>query len=246
MTDLIVVSESIEPALCGLYRDLIQFFLDATHFLTRNPVKNLIHFVIPWRRQKDRHLEGDFSALYARIQEHTDLIDTVANEALHKVTHKLISRTVTQILSALPKIEPRSIMTISASKVHRIIPYVQNRQFFGRDDELSRLEQALVRGKHKQLSIVSVLGEGGVGKSQLALQFAYSHFHDFNAIFWVASETHVKLAQSFEKIAVEVGLVQPSGNQGLLHDSRDLVKKWLRTTGEPHELHEVGRLLTAK
>jgi hypothetical protein len=232
VADLFVVSQRIETAVCGLYRDLIQFFLEATYFLSRNPGNNLARFILPWRRRKNRHLKGEFSALFASIQEHTDWIDTEANYALHLFTQQIFSRNHNEILSAISKLGSPPAMSTSATTFYRIIPHVKNPNFFGRADELDLLESILVSDKHVRLSMVSVLGEGGVGKSQLALHFAYHHLSNFRAIFWIPSETEVKLAQGFENIAVEIGLIQSSGNQASLHDSREAVKKWFRTTSK--------------
>lgn len=122
-------------------------------------------------------------------------------------------------------------MASPASGSHRMIPYIANSSFFGRKDELQSLDNVLVSYRKSRLSIVSVVGEGGVGKSQLALQFAYSHFSEFSTIFWIPASTIFKMERAYEEFAVEVGLIEKSGDQGSLSIVRETVKKWLRTTG---------------
>ncbi|KAI1873593.1 hypothetical protein JX265_005215 [Neoarthrinium moseri] len=111
----------------------------------------------------------------------------------------------------------------------RRIPFAPNTMFFGRQDELSQLERSLVTPSGTTLPLMSIIGEGGVGKSQLALRFIYDHLEDFSAVFWVQAETAIKLAQDFEEVAKEVGVTD--GNMpislGLLQEP---MKKWFRNT----------------
>ncbi|GAB4341597.1 MAG: hypothetical protein Fur0042_03170 [Cyanophyceae cyanobacterium] len=50
-------------------------------------------------------------------------------------------------------------------------------RFFGRDDVLKELHQKLQKGEGR-VAIMSVAGMGGVGKSELALQYAQEHLHE--------------------------------------------------------------------
>jgi hypothetical protein len=52
------------------------------------------------------------------------------------------------------------------------LPQGRNRDFTGREKELTLLEQSLKSG---QYSAITNTGMGGVGKSQLALEYAYRH-----------------------------------------------------------------------
>ncbi|KAH6650348.1 P-loop containing nucleoside triphosphate hydrolase protein [Chaetomium tenue] len=118
---------------------------------------------------------------------------------------------------------------------YRMIPHLANPCFFGRQLELQQLGDALVpevlANDKPQLRIFSIVGEGGVGKSQLALQFAYSRLAEFDAIFWISADAAIKIAQGYKDIAVEVGVLpQHSGNQGSLDAAREATKSWFRTT----------------
>ncbi|PIB15627.1 hypothetical protein AMR42_00620, partial [Limnothrix sp. PR1529] len=50
-------------------------------------------------------------------------------------------------------------------------------RFFGRDNVLEELHQLLQKGDHR-VAIASVDGMGGVGKSELAVQYARQHLHE--------------------------------------------------------------------
>ncbi|KAF5659417.1 tetratricopeptide repeat-containing protein [Fusarium circinatum] len=91
----------------------------------------------------------------------------------------------------------------------------------------------LLPERESRLTTFSILGIGGVGKSQLALQFTYRHLNHFNAVFWIPAETSVKIKGAFEEIGTEVGLQEPNGSQGNLEAVAQKTKKWLRNYDKP-------------
>ncbi|MBD2636217.1 tetratricopeptide repeat protein [Limnothrix sp. FACHB-881] len=62
-------------------------------------------------------------------------------------------------------------------------------RFFGRDQVLEELHQLLQTGDHR-VAIASVDGMGGVGKSELAVQYARQHLHETyrGGVVWLAGE----------------------------------------------------------
>ncbi|KAF2106247.1 P-loop containing nucleoside triphosphate hydrolase protein, partial [Lophiotrema nucula] len=75
---------------------------------------------------------------------------------------------------------------------------------------------------------VALHGLGGVGKTQVALAFAYSKIDLLDAIFWVAAETDVVLKQSFSRIAVNLEL--PNAHPQNHEENTLLVLSWLNKT----------------
>jgi len=109
----------------------------------------------------------------------------------------------------------------------------QNPAFVGRDDVLRQLADALLPSRTKFVSSESeglkqfaLCGLGGVGKSEIAMEFALQHKDDFDAIFWMDSADEVKLDARYTQIAADLGLESTldSTNQIV---SRALVKGWL-------------------
>ena len=76
------------------------------------------------------------------------------------------------------------------------IPYERNLLFTGRKDVLEQLYEALKEGKKAAL-----VGLGGIGKTQTAVEFSYRYRHDYNAVLWVKAESRESLLSDFVTIA---------------------------------------------
>jgi hypothetical protein len=85
-------------------------------------------------------------------------------------------------------------------------------QFVDRPAEMAAVEQLLLKASPTTLSAISpttrhrrkvvvVHGLGGIGKTQLAVEFARKHHHRFSAVFWLDGSSEASLKQSFVSIA---------------------------------------------
>jgi hypothetical protein len=90
----------------------------------------------------------------------------------------------------------------------RMLPYRQNPRFYGREAELDKINEALdwKNPDNAPLRTYTIYGRRGVGKTELALQYAHKNPAKFDAISWVGCETALALRQSFTNIAMEVKL----------------------------------------
>ncbi len=65
------------------------------------------------------------------------------------------------------------------------IPYPRNPFFLGREHELALLHQQLQAGQAMALcQPQAISGLGGIGKTQLALEYAYRSHQDYTAVLW--------------------------------------------------------------
>ncbi|PIG87297.1 kinesin light chain [Aspergillus arachidicola] len=92
------------------------------------------------------------------------------------------------------------------------LPLERNRQFIGRNAELDTLKQKLLVTEDCQK--VALSGLGGIGKTQVALQFAYSVKEDCPdySIFWVQALSMETFELSCREIAGALGIRQ--GQEG--------------------------------
>lgn len=100
------------------------------------------------------------------------------------------------------------------------------------------LDAALLRNKkpvlppgHSQgVTSFALCGLGGVGKSQIAIEYAHSRKGQFNAVFWVSADSSAKLDESYEQLAIAMGLLE-AGDARDFVISRSIFLEWLST---PH------------
>jgi hypothetical protein len=90
----------------------------------------------------------------------------------------------------------------------RMLPAKQNPRFYGRKKELEKINKALdwKNPENASLRTYTIYGRRGVGKTQLALEYAFQNPAKFDAIFWVGCETSLILRQSFTEMANEIKL----------------------------------------
>lgn len=103
--------------------------------------------------------------------------------------------------------------------------------FVAREEELAQIDQILRSGDGRRT--VTLHGLGGIGKTQLAIEYAVRHRADFSAIFWFNIRDRDSLKQSFARAARRIAMDCPSSRLGGLDEEKDLdkvvsaVKCWL-------------------
>ena len=78
-------------------------------------------------------------------------------------------------------------------------------KFIDRPSDIAELEQALLPQKQYRRRKVFVLyGLGGIGKTQLAVEFARRHHRRFSSVFWLDGRTKDSLKQSIATCASRI------------------------------------------
>ena len=112
------------------------------------------------------------------------------------------------------------------------LPVARNERFFGRRDILDDIDERLQgHGDSQGLKSLAIHGLGGVGKTQIALEYAYSKQSQFDAILWVPAKDDLAMQQGFTKIAVD-GLKLPTANPQSHQENVLSVVNWLQQTRE--------------
>jgi len=106
------------------------------------------------------------------------------------------------------------------------IPHNRNPNFTGREEYLTRLKDMLNSGQHAALT-QAIHGLGGVGKTQLALEYAYRNIVEYEIVWWIRSEETTTLASDYAALARELKL--PEKDEADQNVVNAAVKRWLET-----------------
>jgi hypothetical protein len=112
------------------------------------------------------------------------------------------------------------------------IPFPKNDGFYGRAVIIGQLSQAFAKPDGVSVSLVAIWGLGGIGKSQIALEFAYRQLaDDVEIVLWIASEKDSTMASSFSRAANQLRVpgLFPTNTAD---QNRFLVIQYLQTTCE--------------
>ncbi|MFE3164241.1 FxSxx-COOH system tetratricopeptide repeat protein [Streptomyces sp. NPDC059224] len=81
----------------------------------------------------------------------------------------------------------------------------RNRNFTGREALLERLRERL-RGGVAAVLPEALHGMGGVGKSQIAIEYVYRHSREYRLVWWIPSEQETQIVQSLVELGEQMGL----------------------------------------
>jgi len=80
----------------------------------------------------------------------------------------------------------------------------RNRTFTGRDDTLTQLQAQLTAGG-ATVVVQALHGMGGVGKTQLAIEYAHRNVADYDLVWWVDAEQPSLIAEQLAALGVAAG-----------------------------------------
>lgn len=106
------------------------------------------------------------------------------------------------------------------------VPFNRNPNFTGRRSLLSDLHAALNSGQYAALT-QAITGLGGVGKTQLALEYVYSYINEYEIVWWLRSEEPSTLAADYASLAGALNLPESK-----LADQNIVVKAMRQKLGQ--------------
>ena len=105
--------------------------------------------------------------------------------------------------------------------------------FVSRPDEMKALEDELLPKQGSRRKVFVLHGLGGIGKTQLSIEFARQFQHKFSSVFWLNADTKENGEQSVMDFAKRILAGQISDASRLGLEQRDIrmvmgeVRKWL-------------------
>ena len=170
---------------------------------------------VDWKDAPFAHLQvlpTDARPLSIWQDQDTALTDVVAG--IRRVLEDLSLLAASAPRAALPKIWN--------------VPYPRNPFFLGRDTELAQVRRHLQDGQATALSQPQAInGLGGIGKTQLALEYAYRYHQDYQMVLWARAESTEALISSYVTIASLLHLPEREAKEQDI--TVQAVKIWLQT-----------------
>lgn len=214
------LNRQLQLALFDVYCEIICFYARAIHFLRSNP-----HLVL--RKNAWQTFRNDFSRTILRIKRMSSTVESEADLARMSKDDTQYKE-VLELLNAMKMNKPDSTRRLRYNN----IPFAANNRFSGREDIHAFIDQSLGQTDYTSLlKSTALFGLGGVGKTQIAIQYAYRNLEKFDVILWVAADNSIALGQSFRTIADGLGLL---GSGDEMKDTAAAIykmKNWLATTG---------------
>ncbi len=106
------------------------------------------------------------------------------------------------------------------------VPYWRNPFFTGREEVLKQLHEKLTTSQQTALTRTQAIsGLGGIGKTQLAIEYAYRYREVYEAVYWVRASNLDTLISDFVSLAEE--LLLPEANKQDKNIAVTAVKRWL-------------------
>lgn len=214
------LNHSLQQAVVDVYSEIICFYARTIHFLRSNP-----HLVL--RKNAWQAFRNDFSRTIMRIKRMSSTVESEA-DILRMQREDVRYKEVLQLLNYM-KVDK----TESNSKQLRYnnIPFPINTKFSGRADTLETVQKILGSESTVPSSrSLGLFGMGGVGKTQIAIQYAYQNRDHFDVVLWVASDNSITIGQSFRGIAEGLSLLGPEDETKDAAAAMWKVKNWLSTT----------------
>jgi tetratricopeptide (TPR) repeat protein len=109
----------------------------------------------------------------------------------------------------------------------------RNVMFTGRVDLLDRLRDELVAGGQAVVVPQALHGLGGVGKTQVAIEYAYQFQSDYDLIWWVPADQADEIGQNIARLAQPLGIRMSDNVTEVVHSvlealgRGDVFPRWL-------------------
>ncbi|KAL8904626.1 MAG: hypothetical protein Q9207_003147 [Kuettlingeria erythrocarpa] len=258
----------LQYCLRDLFEDYIDFCLCVVRYTSRNPALHILRNVTSSSSSKGlQSIKESIEKHKARFADKAEAAHRRNAERHYLVTQKLTQTTASEFASIHNSVSPESNANRSASvsshfgrgfshasnsygkgrdePLIHTVTLKRNTIFTGRDEELEQLQRYLSTPmKDNEARSCAVHGIGGVGKTQLALEYAYRYRLSYQAIFWLRAENTVELLESFSSIGNKLGIVDDV-NQGrrvarILDWLETTDKRWLLVMDNLEELDTVA------
>ncbi|KAH7385972.1 hypothetical protein BKA66DRAFT_490292 [Pyrenochaeta sp. MPI-SDFR-AT-0127] len=188
-----------------------------------------------WKRAGDFYTAVDTDS--ALLQLPDSIEDKIPLHLDHSMMVKFDNKNAQGYSSALDKLQQfeRDAPRVVADRFLRaqrklaptiMVPFKRDNAFVGRHDILTQIVEKNERTASSSHSRVALVGLGGVGKSQIAIEYAYRlrETAPHTWVFWVHASNAARFEQAYRDIAARLEL---PGRNDAQTDILRLVRDWL-------------------
>lgn len=108
----------------------------------------------------------------------------------------------------------------------------RNKNFTGRTELLAELRARVIRESRTALVPHALYGLGGVGKTQLAIEYAYQFAHEYDIVWWIRADQTPLVCTTLASLAPRLGIA--GGQIARVEDAMSAVLDALRL-GKPYD-----------
>ncbi|KAK4696133.1 hypothetical protein P7C71_g1739, partial [Lecanoromycetidae sp. Uapishka_2] len=179
--------------------------------------------VLPTMAEDVGNIHQELAALVQKLTTVYDELPAISGKvaAIHDELLPRMQEDMQKLV--LNQSNPAPVSPVQPAKGLVMVPYARNRLFVGRDAQLQDLKVKLANNEHNRVALV---GLGGVGKSQLALEHAYRRREEDPqlSVFWVRASNASRFEQDFLQIGKFAKFLE---SNSLSQDPKETIKKWL-------------------
>ncbi|XXH01286.1 hypothetical protein Hte_007641 [Hypoxylon texense] len=186
--------------------DMIRTEIDLDRM--RNTLESDLNW-LEFQLEQYKSLDGVFPT-YCLYEEETSTTDSQASaylthsetvqqlRAMYEGSKKLVSRN--KLLNQLCRDPPAVVYDDEGTfRIPISLPKGRVEPFVGRDAELTTLH--ITRRTER---LVTLFGPPGIGKTQIALEYAHKYQNHYSSVFWVDAQSRFTLHSSFLKLAEQL------------------------------------------
>ena len=125
----------------------------------------------------------------------------------YEANYLLVARTLRRVVkTVMDKITYEPSHEGTSKNLRTNIPFPRNQDFLGHESTIALAEDEFAKARKEGYApIVAFHGFPGVGKTQLAIEFAYRHSSQWS-VFWIRADNLDIIAQEFQKLAETLGI----------------------------------------
>ncbi|MBU1626490.1 protein kinase, partial [bacterium] len=176
----------------------------------------------------EKILNSDYIHLDKQKPELPQFFEEIVSKSLDRNPHKRYQNSSdlkTELLDNFKNFVKKS----KELKKHSIwnVPFYRNINFTGREEILDNIRKELISGEAGS-NILVIIGLGGVGKTQIALEYSIRQSKNYSIVWWIRAEEPSTIASEFASLAQKLDLPVKYLEQSKIVEN---VKLWLQENG---------------